>query len=768
MTRTMPTTPSVTTTPSVRLEGWGWRHPGREAWAVRGVTLDIKPGERVLIVGNSGAGKTTLLHGIAGVLSEQEGEGEGSLTIAGLPASAPRVRGHVGLVQQDPETQRVMGRIGDEVAFGLENIGLPREEIWSRTREALGVVGLEYPIDHPTSHLSGGEKQRLALACALAMQPRIMLLDEPTANLDVEGAREVRTATEHLAQATGATLIIIEHNLGPWIDQADRLIVLTGGGVVADGPPLEVIANHLDLLREAGVWVPGLNPLDYLPTLGETSEKLQLKGEVALTTSSLAVGYADGGEVLTGLDLEFPEQVSTCVVGANGAGKTTLALTLAGLLTPKQGLVEAGSSVVAAGSSRVDPAERSPHDWSTPQLLGRISMVFQEPQYQFLTATVEEELGLGPKLSGLSEGEVAERVERYLDLLHLTHLRRAHPLSLSGGERRRLGVGTALIAAPAVIVLDEPTFGQDFNTWVDLVALLREADARGTTLITVTHDPYLVEALGERVLQIDALAPVVAEAEVEPRRPARSILSRVNPAAQLLGLFLMTIPLMLSIDPVSAGLAFALELLLLPLARLRPRQLLIRMSPLLVAAPLAAVSMLLYGGSGGQVYAAWGPVVISENSVWLALSISLRVLAVGLPAVVILPSLGSTEVADSLTQVAKLPSRFVLSSLAAIRMVGLMLTDWQALRRARRSRGLDGAHFIKAAFSLTTFALRRADSLSVSMEARGFGSDTPRSYARESRLSWSDAVMVLVCVSVPAISLGVALVFGSFSLFGIS
>ena len=753
--------------PPVRLQGWGWRHPGREAWAVRDVTLEIAPQECVLIVGNSGAGKSTLLHGIAGVLGADEGESEGTLTIAGMPASSPMVRGHVGLVQQDPETQRVMGRLGDEVAFGLENIGLPAEQIWPRVKDALAVVGLGYPLDHPTSHLSGGEKQRLALACALAMRPRVMLLDEPTANLDTHGAEEVRRATEDLANQSGATLIIVEHNLAPWIDRADRLIVLTEGGVVADGPPRRVIADHGATLREAGVWIPGDDPLQFLPPRSGPGRS-QVPGS-ALTTTDLAVGYKDAPAVLTGLDLTFERGRSTCVVGPNGAGKTTTALTLAGLLQPRSGAVHAGPQVCNAANVNTSVHSDKPTDWSPVELLGRISMVFQEPQYQFLTSSVEEELALGPKLSGLGGDQIAARVGKYLDLLHLRHLRAAHPLSLSGGERRRLGVGTALIAAPEVVVLDEPTFGQDFNTWVDLVSLLVEARGRGTTLIIITHDKNLVRALGEDFIEIEdaAGATPIAQAPTRVVSQPRTPLSRVNPAAQLLGLLLMTIPLMLSIDPVSAGIALLLEMLLLPLARLRPRTLLIRLSPLLVAAPLAAVSMLLYAAPGGEIHAAWGPVVISQNSVTLALSMSLRVLAVGLPAVVILPSLGSTEVADSLTQVVHLPSRFVLSSLAAVRMVGLMLSDWAALKRARRSRGMDGAHFAKAAFSLTTFALRRADSLSVSMEARGFGSDIPRSNARVSRLSRADAVMVAVCALVPAIALGVAAAVGTFSLFGI-
>ncbi len=777
--------------PTVRAEGWGWRHPGRKAWAVEGVDVDIPAGQKVLLVGSSGSGKSTLLHGLAGVLDLDGGEARGTLTVDQLPAQSPRVRGRVGLVQQDPESQRVMGRIGDEVAFGLENLGIPQQEIWPRVSEALKMVGLHYPLAHPTSELSGGEKQRLALACALAMNPQVMLLDEPTANLDPEGADDVRESALALNRDTGATLVIVEHNIGPWLPHVDRMIVMTRGHIIADGDPVQVIAQHRDALLEAGVWLPGENPLDHVASpVGRPAPT----GGVALSMADLAVGYPGAESPQKDLNHQFPQAVSTCVVGPNGVGKTTLALTLAGLLAPAAGKVEAGNSL----TSTLDGAQVSssePIEWDPGELLGRISMVFQEPQYQFVTSSVEEELSLGPGLLGMEQAEREELVEIYLDRLRLRHLRKAHPLSLSGGERRRLGVGTALIASPSVVVLDEPTFGQDFNTWCELVGLLKDARSRGVTLIAVTHDRYLVEALGEQVLELrprelrvaqelpvagdqadayrgapnQAASPAGPPAPASPpHAPKTSALSRVNPAIALLALFVMTLPLMATIDPVSAGVAVALELLLLPLAGLRPRQFFIRISPLLFAAPLAAVSMLLYAAPAGEIYAAWGPVVISQNSVTLSISIALRVFAVGMPAVVILPSLGSTEVADALTQVAHLPSRFVLSSLAAIRMVGLMLSDWQALHRARRSRGLKGTNFARSALSLVTFALRRAEALSVSMEARGFGSDILRTNARDSVLSRADVVMMLIALAVPAIALVASALTGQFTLFGIA
>ena len=776
--------------PTISLQDFGYRFGGRKNWALKNVSLDIPFGQRVLIAGPSGAGKSTLLHAITGVLGEEEGETLGSLTIGGAEPSASGVRGAVGLVQQDPESQRVMERVGDEVAFGLENLGVPREEIWPRVEEALEAVGLEAPLHHPTSQLSGGQKQRLALACAFAMGPRILALDEPTANLDPVGTSEVLEATGQALEADPKTLVVVDHNISQWLDLVDRLIVISPSGVVADGEPHQVIEDNRDLLTNLGVWVPGASPSptslhleDHaLPFDGGEDEK-QAGGGIAVHAENLALGYKEDKPVVEGISVDIPEGQATFIVGPNGSGKSTLSLALAGLMKPLSGTLQVSPSV-ASGLESLDPNE-----WKTGDLLGRVSMVFQEPQYQFLTQTVGEELALGPTLAGLPAAEVEARTEQYLDLLGLTRLKSAHPMSLSGGERRRLAVGSALISAPKLLVLDEPTFGQDRKTWQGLVDLLAKAKEQGTTLVVITHDPHLVEALADVVIDMGEVGRKVGptEAAARPADADRAVegvsaggvpegepeegwkpapLGRVNPAVQILGLIIMTVPLIMTIDPVSALVALGLELLVLPLAGLKPRRVLVRVSPLLIAAPLSGISMLLYGKVGGQVFFELGPIVVSQNSAWLAASLSLRVLAVGLPAVVVLPSISATALADSLIQVVHLPSKFVVASLAGMRMVGLMMSDWKALGRARRSRGVSHNNFFKSTFQLLTFALRRSETLSVSMEARGFGGDLPRSNARTSTLGRADIVMLVVSIAIPVLALAAAAIAGTFTWFG--
>ena len=475
----------------VRAREWGWRHAGRKNAALSGVDLDIAPGERVLVLGPSGSGKSTLMGGLAGLLGgAEEGEATGTLTVDGVaPAQA---RGRVGLLMQDPEAQVVLARVGDDVAFGMENLGVPREEIWPRVEESLSAVGLDAPLDHSTTELSGGQKQRLALASILAMGPGLLLLDEPTANLDPSGIAEVRAAVEAVVERTGATVVVVEHRVDVWAPLVDRVIVVADGRIAADGPLDEVLAQQGDALRERGIWLPGD---DIAAEVGPAPEAAPASSEDApiARVTDLTIGYDKASPVRSGIDLTLERGVSTCIVGANGAGKSTFALTLAGLLPPLEGTVEVETSDGTAGD---------PHEWSSKQLLGRMSMVFQEPEYQFLASTVAEELAIGPRAAGMSEEEIAPLVEEHMEALGLTKLARANPMTLSGGEKRRLSVATALIGAPELLILDEPTFGQDRGTWLGLVRLLRAALARGVTLVSITHDPAFVAAMGQRVVDL--------------------------------------------------------------------------------------------------------------------------------------------------------------------------------------------------------------------------------------------------------------------------
>ena len=800
--------------------GWGWRHAGRKNAALSGVDLDIAPGERVLVLGPSGSGKSTLMGGLAGLLGgAEEGEASGSLTVDGVaPADA---RGRVGLLMQDPEAQVVLARVGDDVAFGMENLGVPREEIWPRVEESLSAVGLDVPLDHSTTELSGGQKQRLALASILAMGPGLLLLDEPTANLDPSGVAEVRDVVASVAERTGATLVVVEHRVDVWASLVDRVIVVADGRIAADGPLRQVLEEQGEALRERGIWLPGD---DVAAEVGPAPEPAPASSEAApiARVTDLTIGYDQDAPVRSGINLTLERGVSTCIVGANGAGKSTFALTLAGLLKPIAGTVEVETS---------DGTRGDPHEWSSKQLLGRMSMVFQEPEYQFLASTVAEELAIGPRAAGMSEEEITPLVEEHMEALGLTTLARANPMTLSGGEKRRLSVATALISAPELLILDEPTFGQDRGTWLGLVRLLRAALARGVTLVSITHDPAFVAAMGQRVVDLGSLgsrgggesrgcaesalaspldeadsgcasrtsigsesgdsadaaangntmgteAPASAatagaartSAPTSGRTPRRGLLTRTNPVARVLALLVATTPLLATIDPVSAGVALALELALIPLSGVSARSFFLKATPLLVAAPLGALSMLLYAAPGGRVYWSFGPAAISDHSMWLALGIALRMCALVIPAIALLDRIDPTDMGDGLAQILHLPARPVLAALAGARMTSLMAADWKALERARRARGVGDASrirsFLRGSFSLLVFALRRSGKLATTMEARGFGASRARTWARPSRLRAADAALMAVAIAVPTIALTVSVWAGTFALVG--
>ncbi|WP_295781627.1 ABC transporter ATP-binding protein [uncultured Microbacterium sp.] len=472
----------------VDVEGWGWRYAGRKLPATRDVSLTIEPGERVLLLGASGAGKSTLLAGLAGLLGgSDEGERTGRILVDGRAPEAQR--GRIGLVLQDPEAGIVLSKVGDDVAFGCENLGVPAAQIPARVAEAVASVGLAVPLDRPTAALSGGQKQRLALAGVLAMRPGLLLLDEPTANLDPDGVGEVRAAVETVVAREGTTLVLIEHRTAVWVDLMTRVIVLApGGGVLADGPPARVFADHGDDLAAAGVWVPG-RPVDLaLPTAPGSTD-------AALSTTSLAIGRERRTVVAAGLDLTVPAGAGTVVTGPNGAGKSTLALTLAGLLPELAGEVVAGPNLAARGGTR-------PSRWRSTELLTRIGTVFQEPEHQFLAATLRDELAVGPRALKMSAAQVDEIVDELLERLDLASLALANPFTLSGGQKRRLSVATVLAASPAVIVLDEPTFGQDRRGWRELVGLLQREVARGRTVVAVTHDADVIRHLGQHRIQM--------------------------------------------------------------------------------------------------------------------------------------------------------------------------------------------------------------------------------------------------------------------------
>lgn len=497
------------------------RHDGAERATPDGVSLTVRPGEVVLVLGPSGCGKSTLALALDGLVPHAvPAELDGTVSIAGLDSREHPVgvlSEHVAMVFQDPDAQVVTGTLLDEVCFGPENQLVPVADVLARAERALKLVGLwERRGDNP-DRLSGGGRQRLAIACALAMASPVLVLDEPTANLDPAGIDEVYAVLRELASTRDHAIVLIEHNLDSAVDVVDRVVVLDADGRLAlDGPVREVLREHVDELLALGVWLPvstlaalrlraaglrldplpltpaelaaALDALDVLPEPRPDPSAARTDGsDPAIRVRGLSVrrGGRRGPIVVHDVDLDVAVGEFLAVVGTNGAGKTSLLQAIAGVIPAPAGVVD----VLGLDPQRADARERS----------RRIGFVFQNPEHQFVATTAAAELETSLRVQGVPEAERAAAVERMLTRFGLTALREQHPFLLSGGQKRRLSVGTALIAGAPVLALDEPTFGQDRERAAELLDMLRTLNEQGTTVLVVTHDLQLVADYATRI-----------------------------------------------------------------------------------------------------------------------------------------------------------------------------------------------------------------------------------------------------------------------------
>ena len=523
-----------TPTPLVRVRDLGIRHDGATHAAPAAATFDVARGEVVLLLGPSGAGKSTLALALDGLIPHAvPATLEGSVLIDGLDTAVTPVAElstRVAMVFQDPDAQLVTGTLLDEVAFGPENLRLPVDEVLARAEDALRRVGLwERRTENP-DRLSGGGRQRLAIACALAMGSPLLVLDEPTANLDPRGIEEVYAALGELVAAGDRAIVLVEHNLDAATAITDRVVVLDHAGrTVADGSVDEVLRGRADELHAMGVWLPVSTlaalrlrdagwPLDPLPLdpaeLHAALEAMDAPPPAAAPAQPPAAetpnrpDSAPGDarrrnaeplirvrglrtrrgktEILHGVDLDVAAGEFVAIVGANGAGKTTLLQSIAGVVPVPRGQVSVGGTDIARTDLRI--------------LSRRIGFVFQNPEHQFIAHTVYDELAHGLRLQRLPEAEVRERAFDVLRRFGLEDQADVHPFLLSGGQKRRLSVGTALVAGAPVLALDEPTFGQDRARADELLTLLQGLNRDGTTVLVVTHDMQLVTEYAHRTV----------------------------------------------------------------------------------------------------------------------------------------------------------------------------------------------------------------------------------------------------------------------------
>ena len=823
---------------TLRFSKWGYAHACRNNFAVRNLDLTIHAGERVLLLGASGIGKSTILEGAAGLIGNTSGSAktqdddggicEGSIYIDNKPLA--QARGDVALVMQDPNAQMIFEKLGDNVAFGCENLGVQKPEIWKRVHTSLQEVGLQdIQLQRNTGHLSGGQMQRLALAGALAMRPRILLLDEPTANLDPVGTKQIVAATHHVLKTTNATMMLVEHHIQPWLDIVNRVIILGQKSylthdektrerlytttstnlcskddnqtiIVADGTPDEVFSRTDLPWKDLGIWVPRVYQqkqsfykqkqsfaLDLFESNSTTSIAPHFQSTpskacpantthpLLLSAHNLAIGRTDT-PIATHINMDFRAGEAYAFIGENGTGKTTLALTIAGLLNPICGELHAHTSLCEG----LDTA--NPLTWNSRDLAQRISYVFQNPEHQFARSTVLDEVMLGVSLSTptLDICSKRERARTLLKTFRLDSYEQANPYTLSGGEKRRLTVAAALAAQPKILILDEPTYGQDYKCWTEIVKLLQKLKAQGICIVVVTHDKLLIKKLHahtilltqkkSRIPQCIQVTNVNERTEEIPTSSVSPFLASLNPATRMFGALIFAIPLLFTLDWVSATCALILDFIACACINIKPCKVIKLSWPVWIGAPSSALAVWLYGKSGGATWFDWGFIHISDLSSTLALATAIRILAIGVPSIVTVIGIDATALADAWTQLVHLPDRFVYGGLAGMRLLGVLQEDWTALCAARRSRGIGDKSFVKAffpqAFALFVLSIRRSVTLAKAMQARGFGSSCKRTHARTSTTSINDRIFIAFCLIIPLCAIMISVYAGTFLLFG--
>lgn len=466
----------------------------RDSVALDDVTLEVCRGERVCVLGANGSGKSTLASVICGLLAPDEGDVElagHAVCTGGVPdlAAYRDARRQLGLVFQNPDDQIVTSVVADDVAFGPENLGVPRAQISVRVARELRRVAMEKYAHADPSRLSGGQRQRVCIAGALAMEPAVLVLDEPSSLLDVRGRAAIMRVMGRLA-AAGATLVHVTHFMDEAL-AADRVVVMQHGHVALEGTPNEVFAAKnaqviealgLEMpfearlavaLRQAGaaggaIAAPG-TPSDEKPAACAPAAE-----PLAILARDLGFSYGPDAQALDGVSLEVPARATTAIVGQTGSGKSTLLRLLCGLEA-----ADAGSLTVCGINAATKRGRR--------QVRRAVGYVMQHPERQLFAQTVAEDVAFGPRNQGLSAAEVERRVAHALDLVGLAGRRDASPFELSGGQQRLAAIAGVLAMEPELLVLDEPTAGLDPRGRARLRALMADLAAHGVTLLQVTH-----------------------------------------------------------------------------------------------------------------------------------------------------------------------------------------------------------------------------------------------------------------------------------------
>lgn len=771
----------------VSIEGLSVHYLGRESWVLDSVSLTHLRAQVTAIIGPSGCGKTTLVRALCGLIPHcLPSEYAGSLRLSGTEvadATVQTLAQTVAYVGQSPDAAVVTRTVHNDVAFPLQNLCLPRSEITARVEEALRAVGLIERIWDDPWTLSGGQRQRLALAVALAMRPQLLVLDEPTSTIDATGREDFYALISSLT-ASGTAVVVIDHDLDPVLPIIDQVLALNADGrTIAVGSPREVFMSHRRELIDAGVWMPrALREADDDLFLGAAAPEMALTcAEAGIRVPRLAdlcahnevrylekqvrdsaeswqrVEAIDTREVVAGrprpeprtsvelVDLEVPgrsPRVSmrlgggelVALVGPNGAGKSSILSALAGLVRSRADKAMVGGRDVGKGRHLV-------------------GYVFQNPEHQFVATTVGAELAVG--------GTSPERVDELLEQFHLTAHRGHHPLTLSGGQARRLSVATMVSEERDVVVLDEPTYGQDWDNTCELMDFIDQLRHQGRTVIMATHDLELALEYCTHIVALpgvpaagtaDSLTGHVGLAPVPPRpQSRRGLFTSLNP----LTLFASVLPAMVMVfalrnHHLNLGILLAASVLIIAARASLRRTVASVIAPWVVT---ALMTWIFSGGSQHQETAArlydLGDAVTGGTGIGALIAL---VLVSGV-------STDPEALIRTLTTTFRMPYRLGAAGTAAIAFITRFHGDFVLLRTARALRGVGGrwgllapvVRWTGSILPLMILAIQHAERVALSMDSRAFGAHKRRTEMTDDpwrARDWSVVVLTWALVAI--------------------
>lgn len=526
---------------AIAFENVSWRYEGNKEDTLRDINLEIRAGETIVITGSSGAGKTTLCRCINGLIPHfYEGTLRGDVLVWGQNSKTSTtvdLARRVGMCFDNPSNQLFCATVLEEIAFGPQNLCKTRDEVMQRVSDAMTFCRLEKYRDKSPHELSGGEKQAVAIAALIAMQPEVMVLDEPTSNIDAVGTSLVFERMRQLLKEQKKTTIIVEHKLQYALPLADRLVVISDGTIVADDKPRKVLSDA-ELIDKLQIQVPHVTSMAHRVSgsLGEENVPITLEEGVALLSRLIKANkvrvkparpasppksskrpiiscrdvwfeYPDGTDAVKGVSFDILEGEFVGLVGRNGSGKTTLAKLFNGLYRPTKGKILVDEIDVATASVK--------------ELVSRVGYSFQNPDDQIFSKTVRDELAFGPKNLKLSQDEIARRVESAASEVEITPYLNTNPFNLSQGLRQRVAVASVLTMNPKVLIVDEPTTGQDFARSKIVMNLAKKLCDRGRTIIIISHNMDLVAEYCERLV-------VMLDGQVLVSGPTREVFSQTQ------------------------------------------------------------------------------------------------------------------------------------------------------------------------------------------------------------------------------------------------